>query len=76
VQSGLDAALGRGGQRVVRQPVVVEPVVVMSGVSILGAGRGTTVVRVENLAQGTTADDVIVRSFLPLRLQNMLIRGK
>jgi hypothetical protein len=30
------------------------------GVSILGAGRQSIVVRVANLAQGTTAEDVVV----------------
>jgi len=30
------------------------------GVSILGAGRQTILVRVANLAQGTTAEDVVV----------------
>lgn len=32
----------------------------MVPVSILGAGRTTVLVRVENLAVGTTADDVMV----------------
>jgi hypothetical protein len=31
-----------------------------SGVSILGAGSKSIVVRVSNLAQGTTAEDVVV----------------
>lgn len=33
---------------------------VLQGVSIMGAAKGTTWVRVENLAQGTTAEDVVV----------------
>ena len=63
VQSGLDAALGTSLPR--RQ--VVRPIVPERGsVNILGAGRGTVLVMVENLAVGTTAEDVVVSGLILL----------
>ena len=64
-RSLLDAALGRGVRQQVVRPVTVQPQHQQQqpqGVSIMGAARGTTWVRVEHLALGTTAEDVIVRS--------------
>ncbi|ORX38707.1 hypothetical protein BD324DRAFT_650053 [Kockovaella imperatae] len=56
VQSGFDAALGTSQpRRQVVRPLIQE----RESVSILGAGRSTVLVRVENLAVGTTADDVV-----------------
>ena len=59
-RSLFDAALGRGGREArqeIRRPVQVQG----QGVSIMGAARGTTWVKVEHLASGTTAEDVVVR---------------
>ncbi|WRT68184.1 uncharacterized protein IL334_005159 [Kwoniella shivajii] len=66
----LTAALGIGAQRVrdVRPVVRNQPQThypKQSQVSIMGAAKGTTWVRIENLAMGTTADDV-VSAFAPL----------
>ncbi|WWC90929.1 uncharacterized protein L201_005867 [Kwoniella dendrophila CBS 6074] len=68
----LNAALGIGAQRVrdvrpvVRQQQIQQP---QHHVSIMGAAKGTTWVRVENLAVGTTADDV-ESAFAPLVIIN------
>jgi len=70
-RSLLDAALGRGGP--VRQEVR-RPVLMMSqsqsqsqsqgeSMTIMGVAKGTTWVRVENLAIGTSAEDVMVNHF-------------
>ncbi|WVW85861.1 hypothetical protein I302_107899 [Kwoniella bestiolae CBS 10118] len=66
----LNAALGVGAQRVrdVR-PVQRELIQPQQQVSIMGAARGTTWVRVENLALGTTAEDV-ESAFAPLAILN------
>jgi hypothetical protein len=57
-QSGINAALGQAFGREKREQRRVQERV--QEVSILGAGRQTIVVRVANLAQGTTAEDVVV----------------
>ncbi|WWC63061.1 uncharacterized protein I303_105660 [Kwoniella dejecticola CBS 10117] len=67
----LNAALGIGAQRVRERPIreqiqVDRP---QQHVSIMGAARGTTWVRVENLAVGTTAEDV-ESAFAPLVILN------
>ena len=54
-QSGVNAALGLASRE--RRRVETSR---GGGVSILGAGRQTILVRVANLAQGTTAEDVVV----------------
>ncbi|WWC93557.1 hypothetical protein V866_000392 [Kwoniella sp. B9012] len=66
----LNAALGLGAQRVrdVR-PVGRELVTTQHQVSIMGAARGTTWVRVQNLAVGTTVEDV-ESAFAPLVILN------
>jgi hypothetical protein len=55
-QSSVNAALGMafGREKRGRQQARVQEV------SILGAGKQTLVVRVANLAEGTTAEDVVV----------------
>lgn len=62
-RSLLDTALGRNGGAVrqeVRRPVPVMQGNQVENVSIMGAARGTTWVKVEHLALGTTAEDVVV----------------
>ena len=67
-RNGINAALGLGGggsrrERLLREHVVGgREKVGAGGVSIFGAARGSLWVRVENLAQGTTAEDVMVSS--------------
>jgi len=56
-QSGVNAALGMAFGREKREQRRVEE---RREVSILGAGKQTLIVRVANLAQGTTAEDVVV----------------
>ena len=58
-QSGFNAALGQAFGREKREQRRVQEKRVQE-VSILGAGKQTIVVRVANLAQGTTAEDVVV----------------
>ena len=58
-QSGFNAALGQAFGREKREQRRVQERQVKE-VSILGAGKQTIVVRVANLAQGTTAEDVVV----------------
>ena len=60
-QSGINAALGQAFGREKREQRRVQERV--QEVSILGAGKQTIVVRVANLAQGTTAEDVVVSCF-------------
>ena len=74
-RSLLDAALGQGPRReIVRQevrrpvPVPVQVQNQVDSVSIMGAARGTTWVRVDYLAKGTTAEDVMVRFSVPSAL--------
>jgi len=66
-RSLLDAALGQGRVRQeVRRPVQIQSQaqIQVESVSIMGAARGTTWVRVEHLALGTTAEDVVVCKYL------------
>jgi hypothetical protein len=58
-QSGFNAALGQAFGREKREQRRVQERRVQE-VSILGAGKQSIVVRVANLAQGTTAEDVVV----------------
>jgi len=64
VQTGVNAALGLGEGRASAQRRELIPrrearEERMEGVSILGAGRTMVLVRVSNLAYGTTAEDVV-----------------
>ena len=60
VDTGLNAALGLGGNGKKSVRRVERPQRSVESVSIMGAARGTTWVKVEHLALGTTADDVMV----------------
>ncbi|WVQ84106.1 hypothetical protein IAT38_006251 [Cryptococcus sp. DSM 104549] len=60
----LEGALGRGQRREREQPRQVQ-IKKTPQVSIMGAAKTTTWVKVQNLAPGTTADDV-VSAFAPL----------